>query len=449
MNHPTPEELARDALGLPAPAPLAEHLAACPACRDRRDALRALSARLADAYDGAEAPADGRARLLAALSRSTAPSRPTPPPLVPFWKDPIMRRRLFAGGAAASLAIVATALWLATGPRPAFAMSQVAEAVRAARSYQYSLTMRTPQGAGEPRAVMTSRCLWLAPGSTRCETSVIDAEGRTTPDMTEIQPAGAPGIDVYPRQKLFARTKPQLGRVSPFIRVDALGSYSGVADRDLGEKTIAGVRARGFSLDPRKIEPDMQPDSAMEVWADVATHRPVLVKLTIRDASGPMVKELDDFRWDVPIDPKLFETTPPQGYTDATPPEKSPEEIAGIIAASLRTFAEFSGGHYPRVDMLYGDVTDDELARLAGLEPKPQRPPGPDAAETYRKFWDARSGFGWINSLLVDNADASYHGKTVGPKDADKVLMRWRRDDGRDQVIYGDLRTAVEAPDRP
>jgi hypothetical protein len=296
---------------------------------------------------------------------------------------------------------------------------------------------------------MSSRCTWLAPGSTRSENSAIDAEGLTTPNMTDIQPAGAPGITIYPRQKLFARTKPQLGRVSPFLRVEDLGSYSGVADRDLGEKTISGVRVRGFSMDPRKIEPDMQPGAAMEVWADVATHRPVSVKLTIPDASGPVVMEFEDFRWDVPIDPKLFDTTPPEGYTDITAPEKSPEEIARVIAASLRTFAEFSGGHYPRVDMLYGDVTNDELARLAGLEPKPQRPPGPDATETHRKVWDARSGFGWINSLLVNNADASYHGKAVGPKDADKVLMRWKLDDGRDQVIYGDLRTAVEGPDRP
>jgi hypothetical protein len=40
-------------------------------------------------------------------------------------------------------------------------------------------------------------------------------------------------------------------------------------------------------------------------------------------------------------------------------------------------------------------------------------------------------------------SDAAYHGKTVGPKDAERVLLRWKLDDGRYQVIYGDLRDEI------
>jgi hypothetical protein len=32
-----------------------------------------------------------------------------------------------------------------------------------------------------------------------------------------------------------------------------------------------------------------------------------------------------------------------------------------------------------------------------------------------------------------------YYGKTVIPKDADKVLLRWKLDDGQYRVIFGDL----------
>jgi hypothetical protein len=32
-----------------------------------------------------------------------------------------------------------------------------------------------------------------------------------------------------------------------------------------------------------------------------------------------------------------------------------------------------------------------------------------------------------------------YNGRTVGPNDKDKILLRWKLDDGRYAVIYGDL----------
>jgi hypothetical protein len=35
--------------------------------------------------------------------------------------------------------------------------------------------------------------------------------------------------------------------------------------------------------------------------------------------------------------------------------------------------------------------------------------------------------------------DVAYYGKTVGPKDKDKVLLRWKLDDDRYEVIFGDL----------
>jgi hypothetical protein len=44
------------------------------------------------------------------------------------------------------------------------------------------------------------------------------------------------------------------------------------------------------------------------------------------------------------------------------------------------------------------------------------------------------------------DATATYNGMTVGPTDKEKVLFKWRRDDGKDQVIYGDLGVDVQRP---
>jgi hypothetical protein len=43
--------------------------------------------------------------------------------------------------------------------------------------------------------------------------------------------------------------------------------------------------------------------------------------------------------------------------------------------------------------------------------------------------------------LEKQDRDAKYYGDDVGPRDFDRVLMRWRLDDGRYRVVYGDLRT--------
>jgi hypothetical protein len=57
-------------------------------------------------------------------------------------------------------------------------------------------------------------------------------------------------------------------------------------------------------------------------------------------------------------------------------------------------------------------------------------------------------GFAHINSILRDNADAAYYGKTVGPNDKDKVLLRWKLDDGKYQVVFGDLHAEIVTAER-
>jgi hypothetical protein len=42
--------------------------------------------------------------------------------------------------------------------------------------------------------------------------------------------------------------------------------------------------------------------------------------------------------------------------------------------------------------------------------------------------------------MLKAGVEVEYFGGSVTARDFDKVLMRWRLDDGRYRVIYGDLR---------
>ena len=42
--------------------------------------------------------------------------------------------------------------------------------------------------------------------------------------------------------------------------------------------------------------------------------------------------------------------------------------------------------------------------------------------------------------LANEERDPEYFGATVKPGDSAAILLKWRRDDGRYRVIYGDLR---------
>jgi hypothetical protein len=53
-----------------------------------------------------------------------------------------------------------------------------------------------------------------------------------------------------------------------------------------------------------------------------------------------------------------------------------------------------------------------------------------------------------LNGLFRENPDVAYYGQTVEAKDKDKVLLRWQLDNGKYQVMYGDLRSEAVSPER-
>ncbi len=46
----------------------------------------------------------------------------------------------------------------------------------------------------------------------------------------------------------------------------------------------------------------------------------------------------------------------------------------------------------------------------------------------------------FFGALANEDKDPAYYGDTVTAGDVDKVLLRWKLDDGQYRVIYGDLR---------
>ncbi len=63
--------------------------------------------------------------------------------------------------------------------------------------------------------------------------------------------------------------------------------------------------------------------------------------------------------------------------------------------------------------------------------------------EVFQKVIKATSGFALLSQWQRFKTDFRYHGQTVAPKETEKVLLRWRTDEGRYRVLYGDLHFAT------
>jgi outer membrane lipoprotein-sorting protein len=445
------EQLARLALGLGfGRADESAHVERCAACQADLDLMRSLVSQLAEAHRPLEEEhEESRARLLAALARAGTEPDPLKRSnnILARIGGLSMRQKLTLAAAAAVL-LACGLIWSATVSNPAYAMGQVAQTIRRARSYVYTMTteMSSPgePGLASKKFLVNGRFYWLAPGSYRIETSV--DQGPAPQDAVLILPAGKPGIEIDRNKKKFVRQPARLGQISPLMMVEKLSTYSGQADKLLGTKVIEGKTARGFAIEARKIDSDTY-CGPTEIWIDVESSLPLLIRYEMNTSGVPATMQMTEFRWNVDLDPKLFDPVPPEGYSENARPPSSLDDQVQKIAMGLKLYAKYSGGHYPRVKMLYGDVTRDEFVKLSGA-PYPPRKKEDSANPRLKEVYDAVWGFSTINTILRENADAAYHGRTVGPGDKDKVLLRWKLDDGTFSVIYGDLRCETVPPAR-
>ncbi len=443
MSCPSDDELAGLALGLIDGADLDLHLKECGACRASMNAMRSLSHQLSEAHKRFETGHEqARTRLLAALPTTQRPVSVNIRTRLVYWIRALtVRERLALTCGFVAVLLASIALWASLAANRLSAMEKMAENIRQAKSYTMMLTFEIkynnkPDEPNKPLVTdrSTSKVSWLAPNSVRMDDTGFDGRKLTT-----IRPAGKPGIEIDHRAKTFEREPATRNYASALMVVDKLGDFSGSADRKLGEKQINGKYASGFEIHGLKIDPESYP-GPVQIWLDAETSLPVYVHYQIKASASPeMTLIMEGFQWNIELDPTLFPTTAPAGYAEVrSKPYKTADYVMWIRQA-LKTFAEVCGGHYPRITRTFAEPVRDEMFKAAGLSypPTTKQMNG----EAYLKVSDAEARFNLFNVgvMMPVDADAAYYGKTVGPKDKYKVLLRWKGDDGKYQVIFGDL----------
>ncbi|MCP4787810.1 MAG: hypothetical protein GY878_30190 [Fuerstiella sp.] len=255
-----------------------------------------------------------------------------------------MRYRIpFVGvGVPATLAIA-----LLLGGLSAAPVVTMAESVKA-KSYCYDIAVRDKPGSLPPRPDTKGKAYWMAPGSVRAEMTSREWKG-PEPKQVDIYPAGKPGIHIFhPRKTFWQLPIRQIDPMSVGLeKIEELGKFISRAQRQLGTMQINGKNAQGFAIDHQEIYPQAQPGT-MEVWLDAETNLPVLIRSETRlSGTRTTIEEKTNIQWNIDLDAKLFDPTPPEGYTDATPRALSTEEQVAQVIEGLRIYAKLNGGQYP------------------------------------------------------------------------------------------------------
>lgn len=463
MNCLTQRQLARLALGLTEDAELTAHLKECDSCRASLEAVQSLKHQLTAAHAKLDrAHGEARERLLAILpaaSRSTEPAR-SRTRLTQWIGGFTMRQRITAlGGVGVAALLACFLLWGGIDTKPLSAMEQMAEAIRHVKSCKCTQIVQEPElrpqflkpGEPTPRTESVWTIYWLAPGSVRDEVTRFPETCKGAgPILTGIRSTGIPGIVISHKDKTYLRTQPlNEGFGSTGCEaLEELGKFSGKADRELGTKEINGRKARGFQIDMKKISADSMPGTR-EIWIDAESNLPVFVRDDMKWPDGSdhslIIK---DIQYNIDFDPNLFDTTPPEGYTDTTSKPLPLEERVRRITKAMTIYAEVFGARYPAThgDLVRARAGGVKAKLILGDSERPAKANTVDAPDVVQR--EVFEGLREVFSILAHNPDAAYYGKTVGPNDKDKVLLRWKLDDGRYQVIYGDLRAETATAER-
>jgi hypothetical protein len=400
----------------------------------------------------------------AALRRRTFPDAKPEKVRMILMRNPIARVAVAAVVVIAC--VIGLSLWRTTGSGIALAdvLARV-EQVKAFKSkVSYTLTQRLP--SGEPnRFEIRSTCLTSQEYGWKINSEAPDPNGEWIPvTVFYISPQKKTFIQISPRRKRYMRLKwddaeaqQQQERLSQSSDPGALlKGIMACKYENLGRSTIDGVDVEGFRTTDPNCNSQMSgpvfknPEVEVKVWVDVKKRLPVRYEslTTGLDRRGnPMSHRFvtHDFEWDVPVTAGDFEPPPvPDGYEVVDRPGVIDEEAAieGLrqCAELLSSYLTISEGEGPGWTMVAALEKSETPAAMRLKEEIKELPEMQKLNTVRRAVIPVFQRFmRFYNGLIQDKKDPAYYGKTVAPKDADKVLLRWKVSDSEYRVIFGDL----------
>ena len=201
------------------------------------------------------------------------------------------------------------------------------------------------------------------------------------------------------------------------------------AEKELGAKTIGGVKVKGYRVASESM--------TMDIWVDAETAMPVRMEGEMTDAGMKVV--MSDIEIVDRVDPALFSVEVPKGYTVKKQPNISMKP-AGVkeLTELFKAWAEVTDGRLPDAinPGLYVTLAKDHAKRLAAAGVAPEQ----RAAQMTRvsKTVSARM----VSAIMLRSTNQTFHYQGKGVKLGEKATpVLWYKPAGKDKyvVMYGDL----------
>lgn len=382
--------------------------------------------------------------------------------------------------AVAAVVLIACAiglsLWRTTGS--GIALADVLIQIQQATAYMYQTTMtisgKSP-GPGTPiNQTIEASVVSTQDGNMKMTMNTVDRNsGNILRNETFMLPREKAVISIMPEQKTYMRidlddtqiekTRQQNNDPGAMLEQLLKCKYE-----RLGRSRIDGVEVEGFrTTDPNYLG-GVTGAVDVKIWVDVKTQLLVRSEMDV-DAGGMKTHGvISNFRWDYPVDAATFKPVIPADYTPmSSGPIKMPTASEETAIQSLKIFAERTGRYPDRLD----------LTTLIGLLPKAPDSNDPSLGKdnaTLKKLLESgasngeaikettqdttsktadtmlsvRDAIAFHISLRKDKKDPVYYGNVVTPKDADKVLLRWKLSDSEYRIIFGDLHAETVSPEK-
>jgi len=248
-------------------------------------------------------------------------------------------------------------------------------------------------------------------------------------------------ISVMPEQKKFMRvidkSPDELQQIAekddPRVMVRHMMSAE---YKQLGRDNIKGIDVEGIECTGPAVMGGMFEDATARLWVEIGTDFPVRIEIEGIIAGGQMElgMVIDDFQWNVELDPALFVPDIPSDYTSQ---EMKTEANEGTAINALSLFAELTDGRYPdnlALLTLMKEITE-ELTKKYGIKIIEKQD------EYTSTLTDILPAGSFYAQLAGAEKEAVYYGDSVTADNPEAVLLRWKVSDGVYRVVFGDLST--------
>jgi outer membrane lipoprotein-sorting protein len=481
------------------------HLTECRQCRDelkRLEAVLQCAASLQGLSPDEQACQSAKEALLAAVSdEETEEPIPRRHIRLDFVRRTIMKSKITKLAVAAAVLIAVLIVFPFIGGRDTgVALSDVLAKVDQARAYMYAMKMTMTGNMLPAPQEMTIIATVSDEYGMRWDMDSADPNtGEKVSQHVYVVPEQKMVVTIIPEKKqymrmefddqLVAKMKQQNNDPREMIKQIMRCKYT-----ELGRSVIDGVEVEGWRTTDPAVLGGATADVELTLWVDVENWLPFRSEMDMKMGDKMHVSGATyDFRWNVPVQASDFKPVIPDDFTPFPGDGmKMPGMTEEAAVEGLRLFAEMTG-RYPKGVKL-ADFTEEISAFMPSLLEelkKMKQELGDTTGMTKEELRNAvmkksmetpflkklMEGMGdttgmteeefrsklmkksmettfrlqapamFYMMLTQGKKEPAYYGESVGPDDANMVLMRWKAADNQYRVIFGDLTAGDVTPD--